>query len=53
MNCGFVMLSMRIIAVRGKKGDCRGNIRAIACRQPVDADNNTMIEMFLTWKIKI
>ena len=41
------------ISVRGKKVECRGNVRASASCQPIDAANNNLIDLSLSWKIWI
>ena len=53
MNCGIVMLSMRSIAVQGKKYEGRFNFRDSAGYKPIDAVNNTLIDLILTQKIRI
>ena len=47
------MLRMGRIDIKGKKGECRGNVSAGAGRQPIDSSKNTMIELFSTWNIRI
>ena len=44
---------MGSITVQGNKGECSGNIREIASRLPIDAANNTLIDLYLTWEIRI
>ena len=53
MNYCLVMLRMGSISVRGKKGECMGNVRASEGRKPIDAAKNTMIDLFSTWNIMI
>ena len=53
MDCGLVMLIIGGIDVRGKKCDCRGNVRASTSRQLIDASKNTLIYLFSTRKIGI
>ena len=47
------MLRMGIIAVRGNKGELRGNVRTSAGCQPIDAAKNTLVDLFSTQKIRI
>ena len=53
MDYGLVVLWVGRISVRGKKVECRGNVRAGASRQPIDATNNNLIDLFSTWRIRI
>ena len=53
MNCGLVMLRMWIIDIGGKKCEGRCNVRASVGNNPIDAANNTLIDFFLTRKIRI
>ena len=53
MDCGLVVLRLGSIAVQSNKGERRGNVRASESCQPIDAANNTLIDLFLTWKIRI
>ena len=53
MECGLVGLWVKSIDVQGKKGECRGNFRASASRQPIDEAKNTLIDLSLTCKIRI
>ena len=53
MNCGLVMLRLGRISVRGKRGGCRGNVRVSAGYKPIDVPKNTLIDLFLAWKISI
>ena len=53
MYCGLVMLRMRSIAIRFKKGEIRVNFRASAGCQPIEAANNNLIELLLTRKTRI
>ena len=53
MNCGLVMLRMWSIAVWGKKFYCGWNSRVGAGCNPIDAANDTLIDLSLKWKISI
>ena len=53
MDCGLLLLKMGSISVRGNKCECRGNVRVSASCQTIDASNNTLIDLFLTRKIRI
>ena len=47
------MLRVARIDVRCKKGERGGNVKASESRQPVYTAKNTLIDLFLTWKIRI
>ena len=47
------MLRIRSISVLVKKGEFRDNFRANAGRQPIDAANNTLIDLFSAQNIRI
>ena len=53
MDCGLVELWVGSIAVQGKKGENRGNVMASASCQLIDAANNTLIDLYLKWKIGV
>ena len=53
MDCGLVVLWVGSISVQGKKGECRGNVGLSASCQSIDAANNNLIDLSLTWKIEI
>ena len=53
MDCGLAVLWVGRTALRGKKCECRGNVRASESCQKIDAANNNLIGLYLTWKISI
>ena len=53
MYCSLVVLWVGSISVQGKKGNCRGNVRASASFQTIHAANNNLIELSSMWRIRI
>ena len=53
MYCGLLVLWVRSISVWGKKDECRGNVRVSASSQPIDAANNTLIDLSSTCNSRV
>ena len=53
MDCGLVVLWVGRIAVRGNKGESRGNVRTSASCKPIDASKNDLINLSSVRKIRI
>ena len=53
MNFSLVILRVGGIAVQGNKVNSRVNVRTSAGCNPIDAANNTLIDLFKTRKIRI
>ena len=53
MDYGLVVLWVGRIAVRGKRGEIRGNVRTSASHKKIDVSNNALIYLSLKWKNSI
>ena len=53
MEYGCVFLCVGVIALFGKKGENGGNGRMSASRKPIDAANNSLIDLSLVRKFRI